>query len=158
MLVARSAESDTHPLFWGTASHGPPPSNNHNHHEDTITTDDYDYNENNDADDGGENDNDGSATTLTTMNEWDGSMLLSSDLAALDGPCGGAAVAFPLGAFYYCDDSMAGTSTHTTFAPYLSRRRHRRRLNSYILYLSLNLYILSRSWPVKTRVFASVYP
>ena len=24
----------------------------------------------------------------------------------MDGPCGGAAVAFPLGAYYYCDDSM----------------------------------------------------
>lgn len=106
VLVARSAESDTHPLFWGTASHGAPPSNNHNHHEDTIPTDNHDYNENDYADDGGENDDDGSATTMTTMNEWDGTMLLSSDLAALDGPCGGAAVAFPLGAFYYCDDSM----------------------------------------------------
>lgn len=31
------------------------------------------------------------------VDEWDGSLLLSSDLASLDGPCGGAAVAFPLG-------------------------------------------------------------
>ena len=69
MLVARSAESDTHPLFWGTAPSSP------------------------------EDDNGGA-------DEWDGSLLLSSDLAALDGPCGGAAVAFPLGAYYYCDDSL----------------------------------------------------
>lgn len=38
--------------------------------------------------------------------DWDDSLLLSSDLAALDGPCGGAATAFPRGAFYYCDNSV----------------------------------------------------
>ena len=70
VLAARSAESDTHPLFWGTAPRNP-----------------------------GEDASDPEGA-------WDGSMLLSSDLAALDGPCGGAAVAFPLAAFYYVDDSL----------------------------------------------------
>ena len=77
VLVARSANSDTHPLFWGTAPYSPPPEHNN-----------------------------AAGLSSTDTAEVDGSMLLSSDLAALDGPCGGAAVAFPLGAFYYCDDSM----------------------------------------------------
>eukprot|EP00740_Mantoniella_antarctica_P004824 CAMPEP_0181358832 /NCGR_PEP_ID=MMETSP1106-20121128/5744_1 /TAXON_ID=81844 /ORGANISM="Mantoniella antarctica, Strain SL-175" /LENGTH=304 /DNA_ID=CAMNT_0023471867 /DNA_START=302 /DNA_END=1216 /DNA_ORIENTATION=- len=69
VLIARSAESDSHPLFWGTAPSNP------------------------------EDDNGGA-------DDWDDSLLLSSDLAALDGPCGGAATAFPRGAFYYCDNSV----------------------------------------------------
>ena len=73
VLAARSAQSEAHPLFWGTA-----PTNSGGC-RDGEETDDQD---------------------------WDGSTLLSNDLAAVDGPCGGAAVAFPLGAFYYVDDSM----------------------------------------------------
>ena len=73
VLAARSAESEAHPLFWGTAPTNP----------------------------GGNK-----AGEETDGEDWDGSMLLSNDLASVDGPCGGAAVAFPLGAFYYVDDSM----------------------------------------------------
>ena len=73
VLAARSAQSEAHPLFWGTAPTNPGGC------RDGEETDDQD---------------------------WDGSTLLSNDLAAVDGPCGGAAVAFPLGAFYYVDDSM----------------------------------------------------
>ena len=73
VLAARSAQSEAHPLFWGTA-----PTNSGGC-RDGEETDDQD---------------------------WDGSTLLSNDLAAVDGPCGGAAVAFPLGAFYYVDDAM----------------------------------------------------
>ena len=75
VLVARSAESDTHPMFWGTA-----PSN------------------------GGE---DGTSTDAShASDDWDGALLLSNDLAAIDVACGGAAAAFPLGAYYYRDASM----------------------------------------------------
>ena len=69
VLIARSMESDTHPLFWGTAPSSP-------------------------------------EEAMGDAQEWDGSLLLSSDLASLDAPCGGAAVGFPLGAYYYCDDAM----------------------------------------------------
>lgn len=85
VLVARSAESDTHPLYWGTApsSYSSPASEEQ-----------------------GGTDADADTAPAPDDDEWDGSLLLSSDLAAIDGPCGGAAVAFPLGAFYYCDDAM----------------------------------------------------
>ena len=42
-----------------------------------------------------------------TEREWDGSTLFASDPMAIDAPCGGAAAAFPLGAFYYVDETMA---------------------------------------------------
>ena len=64
ILIARSSESDTHPLFWGTAPGNP----------------------------------DGE--------DWDGSMLIAHTIESIDELCGGAAVAFPLGAFYYVDASM----------------------------------------------------
>ena len=64
ILIARSCESDTHPLFWGTAPGNP----------------------------------DGE--------DWDGSMLIAHTIESIDELCGGAAVAFPLGAFYYVDASM----------------------------------------------------
>ncbi len=64
ILIARSSESDTHPLFWGTAPGNP----------------------------------DGE--------DWDGSMLIAHTIESIDELCGGAAVAFPLGAFYYVDANM----------------------------------------------------
>lgn len=64
IIIARSSESDTHPLFWGTAPGNP----------------------------------DGE--------DWDGSMLIAHTIESIDELCGGAAVAFPLGAFYYVDASM----------------------------------------------------
>ena len=64
ILIARSSESDTHPLFWGTAPGNP----------------------------------DGE--------DWDGSMLIAHTIESIDELCGGAAVAIPLGAFYYVDASM----------------------------------------------------
>mmetsp|Transcript_14032 Transcript_14032/g.33621 ORF Transcript_14032/g.33621 Transcript_14032/m.33621 type:complete len:367 (+) Transcript_14032:143-1243(+) len=79
VLICRSAESDTHPMFWGTAAARP-----------TSTSAD-------------ENDD---ATAMDDGEDFDGTVLLSSDLASIDGPCGGAAVPFPLGALYYCDNSM----------------------------------------------------
>ena len=64
ILIARSSESDTHPLFWGTAPGNP----------------------------------DGE--------DWDGSMLIAHTIESIDELCGGGAVAFPLGAFYYVNASM----------------------------------------------------
>ena len=77
VLAARSAHSDTHPLFWGTAPRNP-----------GETTSAYD------------------SSSAPTEREWDGSTLFASHPAAVDAPCGGAAAAFPLGAFYYVDETM----------------------------------------------------
>lgn len=76
VLAARSAHSDTHPLFWGTAPRNP-----------------------------GETDRASNLET-PTESEWDGSTLFASHPAAIDSSCGGAAAAFPLGAFYYVDETM----------------------------------------------------
>ena len=121
LLVGRSAESDTHPLFWGTAAQRPSGGGSVDKNDDNMSAEDGDV---------------GPHTTphfsahprpvfvsetqtqpnfipqntayceLTSVElnsvrrcgeEWDGTVLFSSDLAAIDGPCGGAAVAFPLG-------------------------------------------------------------
>jgi len=79
VLAARSAHSDTHPLFWGTAPRNPGETFSYEH----------------------------SHASAPTEREWDGSTLFASDPMAIDAPCGGAAAAFPLGAFYYVDETMA---------------------------------------------------
>ena len=38
--------------------------------------------------------------------DWDGAMLIAHTVESVDELCGGNAVAFPLGAFYYVDGSM----------------------------------------------------
>ena len=82
VLAARSAHSDTHPLFWGTAPRNPGETG------------------------GGVSRDAPSSGVAATELEWDGSTLFASDPAAIDAPCGGAAAAFPLGAFYYVDETM----------------------------------------------------
>ena len=81
VLAARSAHSDTHPLFWGTAPRNP---------GETFSYERSAYEH-----------------SAPTEREWDGSTLFASDPMAIDAPCGGAAAAFPLGAFYYVDETMA---------------------------------------------------
>lgn len=81
VLAARSAHSDTHPLFWGTAPRNPGETFSYEHSA-------YER-------------------SAPTEREWDGSTLFASDPMAIDAPCGGAAAAFPLGAFYYVDETMA---------------------------------------------------
>ena len=84
VLAARSAHSDTHPLFWGTAPRNPGETGG------AFSRDAFSR-----------------GNTATELEgEWDGSTLFASDPAAIDASCGGAAAAFPLGAFYYVDETM----------------------------------------------------
>jgi len=83
VLASRSKHSDTHALFWGTAPRNPGESS------ETLDCNADPANKVREVDDA-----------------WDGSTLFALDPGSLNGPCGGAAAAFPLGAYYYVDETM----------------------------------------------------